>query len=53
MIKLDGCKYIPDFESRYFQEGFNYSLKCIYDVAKNSNIEIPTIEKIYLWKKIF
>lgn len=41
--------WVPDIESRYFIEDFPYGLRIIYDLAKQSSINCPNIEKVYLW----
>ena len=41
--------WIPDFESRYFTEDFPYGLRYIWSLAKELNVPIPTIEKVYKW----
>ena len=41
--------FIPDFSSRYFAEDFPYGMRFIVETAHRQNVEIPTIEKVYLW----
>lgn len=43
--------WIPEFNSRYFQEDFAFGLKYIYLKAKEYNIQTPTIDKVYHWSK--
>ncbi len=42
-------KYEPDFDSRYFMEGFSYGLKYIYDLASEKKIDCPNLTMIYKW----
>lgn len=41
--------WLPDINGRYFQEDLGLSLYYIYNVAKESNIQLPTISSIYEW----
>lgn len=42
-------KWVPDFSSRYFTEDFPFGLKFIVDLARQYNINTPTIDKVYEW----
>lgn len=48
VTKIDNG-YLPDFNSRYFAEDFQYGLRFIYDLAKQYNVDTPTVDKVYLW----
>lgn len=48
MIKSEGG-WVPDFSSRYFTEDFPHGLKYIVDLAKQNNVSIPIIDKVYEW----
>lgn len=41
--------WIPDFESRYFQEDFPFGLRFIWKIAQSNQIQIPFIDKVYQW----
>lgn len=41
--------WVPDFDSRYFQEDFAYGLKYIYEQAHELNVETPMVDEIYHW----
>jgi hypothetical protein len=44
-----GEGWIPDFKSRYFTEDFPFGLKYIWQLAKENNINTPTIDMVYNW----
>ncbi|MCM1291291.1 MAG: NAD/NADP octopine/nopaline dehydrogenase family protein [Prevotella sp.] len=48
-MKQDKKGWYPDYTSRYFTEDFGYSLKYIRELGKKYNVEIPYIDKVYLW----
>ena len=41
--------WIPDFGSRYFTEDFPYGLRFIKDLAVETQIDTPTIDRVYDW----
>lgn len=41
--------WIPDINSRYFQEEFCLSLKFIYEKAHEMGVSIPTIDTVFNW----
>ncbi|MDE7356881.1 MAG: NAD/NADP octopine/nopaline dehydrogenase family protein [Bacteroidales bacterium] len=41
--------WIPDFESRYFQEDFPFGLRFIWELAHTHHIPTPFIDKVYEW----
>lgn len=41
--------YIPDLESRYFNEDIVYGLLIIKDIAQIFNSPTPTIDKVIIW----
>lgn len=43
--------WIPDFDSRYFTEDFPFGLRTIYNLAKENDVNCPSIEKVYQWGK--
>lgn len=48
MKEVDGG-WIPDFESRYFAEDFPYGLKYIISLAKENNVDCPSLNKVFDW----
>lgn len=48
MKEVDGG-WIPDFESRYFTEDFPYGLKYIISLAKENNVDCPSLNKVFDW----
>lgn len=50
-VKLDNGKFIPDLNSRYFTADFPFGLKILLDLASITNVEAPTMKKIYDWYK--
>ena len=49
MRRLDDGTFEPDFTSRYFTEDFPYGMGLIITVAREHDIELPTIERVYRW----
>lgn len=49
MKELSTGIWVPDFNSRYFTEEFNYSLKLIWELTVKHGIHAPNIEKVQLW----
>ena len=41
--------WVPDFESRYFQEDFPFGLRFIWELAHTHHIPTPFIDKVYEW----
>jgi hypothetical protein len=41
--------FVPDLHSRYFTEDFPYGLNLIRQLAKEKNINTPTMDKVYQW----
>ncbi len=49
-MKEDGNGgWIPDFQSRYFTEDFGYSLRYIWELAKEHDVDAPFIDMVYKW----
>lgn len=48
MIEVQGG-WIPDLNSRYFVEDFNFGAFFIKQIANENKISIPTIETVYNW----
>lgn len=48
MIEVEGG-WIPDLNSRYFQEDFGCCLRFIYETGKSCKVNTPTIDRIYKW----
>ena len=48
-MKKDERGWYPDYSSRYFTEDFGYSLRYIWELGKKYNVNMPNIEKVYLW----
>lgn len=48
-MKMVDEGWVPDFESRYFTEDFPFGLKYIWTLAKELDVPIPTIDKVYRW----
>lgn len=45
--------WVPDKESRYFQEDFKYGLRYIWQLCHNEGIECPGIDRVYEWGNEF
>ncbi|MFT5872006.1 MAG: opine dehydrogenase [Clostridium sp.] len=45
--------YIPDFNSRYFQEDFSYGLCIIKSFCELAKVKTPIIDKILMWFENF
>lgn len=41
--------WIPDFDSRYFQEDFPYGLHYIWQLAHKYDVKCPNIDMVYEW----
>ncbi len=41
--------WVPDFESRYFTEDFGQSLRYIWQLAHQHEVDVPTIDAVYEW----
>jgi hypothetical protein len=41
--------WVPDFQSRYFQEDFPFGLHYIWQLAHEYNVDCPNIDKVYEW----
>ncbi len=48
MKQVDGG-WMADFESRYFTEDFPFGLRWIKDLVEDSNVNCPTIDRVYQW----
>lgn len=48
-MKHDDRGWYPDFNSRYFTEDFGYSLRFIWQLAKEYSIDTPYIDMVYKW----
>lgn len=48
-MKLVENGFIPDFDSRYFQEDFPYGLVIIKSLTEICNISTPNIDKVLKW----
>ena len=48
-MKKDDRGWFPDFNSRYFTEDFGYSLRYIWELGKNHNVDTPYIDMVYDW----
>jgi len=48
-MKQDERGWYPDYGNRYFTEDFGYSLKYIWELGKKYNVDMPNIDKAYLW----
>ncbi len=49
MKEIEKGKWVPDFESRYFTEDFGYSLKYIWELAKQEKLSTPLIDEVFHW----
>lgn len=49
MRQLPEGGWVPDFESRYFTEDFPFGLKYIVDLAREYQVETPTIDQVFAW----
>lgn len=48
MKKIDGG-WVPDFSNRYYTEDFPYGLRFIWQLAREHQIETPTIDRVFEW----
>lgn len=49
MRQLPEGGWVPDFESRYFTEDFPFGLKYIVDLAREYQVQTPTIDQVFAW----
>ncbi len=49
MREIAHGQWVPDFESRYFVEDFGCSLRYLYELTQNQNINTPLFNKVYRW----
>lgn len=49
MKEVDGGKYIPDLDSRYFTEDFECGTFYIRDTARQQGVETPAIDMVCAW----
>ena len=49
MKEVDGGKYIPDLDSRYFTEDFECGTFYIRDTARQHGVETPAIDLVCAW----
>lgn len=49
MVQLPDGGWIPDFKSRYFTEDFPFGLRFIIDLARQNNVQTPTLDRVYEW----
>ena len=43
--------WIPDKDSRYFSEDFNYGLNKYRELAHKNGVEVPLMDEIYHWEQ--
>lgn len=49
MKQLEQGGWVPDLESRYFREDFPFGLRFIVELARQNNLSVPTMEKVFEW----
>ncbi len=49
MIEEAANCWIPDFTSRYFTEDFGYSLRYVWQLAKQHHLHTPYMDMVYEW----
>ncbi len=49
MREIAPGQWVPDFESRYFVEDFGCSLRYLYELMRNQNINAPILSEVYRW----
>lgn len=49
MLKIDDNSWIPDFDSRYFTEDFQFGLRFIKELAEEKVINAHHINQVYEW----